>query len=161
MLKTNTHTHARTHTHGPTISWSNVIPTLWRSISGRVSIVRFGDGASAFCWLAQRWLAQTDDQFSLSLVSFWLFPPAIFLFSLIWIILKFIFFIVLSFLIFIFYLVNFNLFIDFFLLSFFHFYISFYPTFILLSISPHFLPTPFLSSWTLSHLSMRSCNVYR
>ena len=24
------------------------------SISGRVSIVRFGDGASAFCWLEQR-----------------------------------------------------------------------------------------------------------
>ena len=48
---------------GHTIPWSSVIPTLWHSISGRVSIVRFGDGASAFCWLAQRWLALTGYQF--------------------------------------------------------------------------------------------------
>ena len=34
---------------GPTIPWSSVIPTQWRIISGRVLIVRFGDGASAFC----------------------------------------------------------------------------------------------------------------
>ena len=54
---------------GPTIPWSSVIPTLWRSISGRVWIVRFGDGASAFCWLEQRWLAPTDYQLTLSLVS--------------------------------------------------------------------------------------------
>ena len=61
---------------GPTIPWSNVIPTLWRSISRRVSIVRFGDGASVFCWLAQRWLAPTNYQFTLSLVFSWLFPPS-------------------------------------------------------------------------------------
>ena len=65
---------------GPTIPWSSVIPTLRRSISGRVLIVRFGDGASAFCWLVQWWLAPTDYQYTLSLVSPWLFPPS-FLFS--------------------------------------------------------------------------------
>ena len=65
---------------GPTIPWSSIIPTQWRSISGRVSIVRFGDGASAFCWLEQRWLAPTDYQFTLSLVSPWLFPPSFFFF---------------------------------------------------------------------------------
>ena len=31
---------------------------------------------TAFCWLAQRWLAPTDYQFTLSLVSPWLFPPS-------------------------------------------------------------------------------------
>ena len=30
---------------GSTILWSSVIPPLWSGISGRVSIVRFGDGA--------------------------------------------------------------------------------------------------------------------
>ena len=65
---------------GPTIPWSSVIPTQWCSISGRESIVRFGDGASAFCWLEQRWLAPTDYQFTLSLVSPWLFPPSFFYF---------------------------------------------------------------------------------
>ena len=64
---------------GPTIPWSSVIPTQWRSISGRVSIVRFSDGASAFCWLAQQWLAPTDYQFTLSLLSSWFFPPFLFL----------------------------------------------------------------------------------
>ena len=63
---------------GPTITCSSIIPTLWRNISGRVSIVRFGDGASAFCWLTQRLLAPTDYQFTLSLVSPWLFPPSFF-----------------------------------------------------------------------------------
>ena len=67
---------------GPTIPWSSVIPTQWRSISGRVSIVRFGGDASAFCWLEQRWLAPTDYQFTLSLVSPWLFPPSFFFFFL-------------------------------------------------------------------------------
>ena len=62
----------------PTIPSSSVIPTQWHSISGRVSIVRFGDGASAFCWLEQRWLSPTDYQFTLSLVSPWLFPPSFF-----------------------------------------------------------------------------------
>ena len=65
---------------GPTIPWSSVIPTQWRTISGRVSIVRFGDGVSAFCWLEQRWLAPTDYQFTLSLVSPWLFPPFFYIF---------------------------------------------------------------------------------
>ena len=45
-----------------------------------MSIVRFGDGASAFCWLEQRWLAPTDYQFTLSLVSPWLLPPFFFFF---------------------------------------------------------------------------------
>ena len=65
----------------PTIPWSSVIPTQWCSISGRVSIVRFSDGASTFCWLAKRWLAPTNYQFILSLVSPWLFPPFFFSFS--------------------------------------------------------------------------------
>ena len=82
----------------PTIPWSSVIPTQWRSISGRVSIVKFGDGTSAFCWLEQRWLAPTDYQFTLSLVSPGLFPPSFFIFY---------FFILL--------LLIFNLFTDFFL----------------------------------------------
>ena len=63
---------------GPTITCSSIIPTLWRKISGRVSIVRFDDGASAFCWLAQRLLAPPDFRFTLSLVSPWLFPPSFF-----------------------------------------------------------------------------------
>ena len=38
--------------------------------------------------------------------------------------------------------------------------LSFFYSF-LLSVSAHFFPALFLSSWALSHLSMRSCNVYR
>ena len=80
---------------GPTIPWSSIIPTQWRSISGRVMIVRFRDGTSAFCWLEQQWLAPTNYQFTLSLVSPWLFLPFfIFIFYfLFFIFLFFIFFI--------------------------------------------------------------------
>ena len=63
---------------GPTIPWSSVIPTLWRSICRRVLTVGFGDGVSAFCWLMQRCLAPIDYQFTLSLVSCWLFPSSFF-----------------------------------------------------------------------------------
>ena len=123
--------------------WSNVIPTLWRSISGRVSIVRFGDGASAFCWLEQRWLAPTDYQFTLSPVSPWLFPPSFpFVFILF---------------IFISVLLIFKLIIDFFLLlSFFLSLLSFLFFSFLLS-PPSFFFFFFLISVssTLYHLSMR------
>ena len=103
---------------GPTIPWSSVIPTLWRSFSGRVSIVRFGDGASAFCWLAQRCLAPTDYQFTLSLVSSLLFLFPFFKYRF----LKINFF---NFLLFFnFSSINFNLFINFFLL--FSFFLSFF-----------------------------------
>ena len=64
----------------PTISWSSVIPTLWCSISRRVTIVRFIDGTSTFFWLAQRWLALTYYQFTLSLVFPWLFAPSFYFF---------------------------------------------------------------------------------
>ena len=121
---------------GPTSPWSNVSPTLRRGISGRMSIVRFGDGASAFCWLAQRWLAPTDYQFTLSLVSPWLF------------LLPFLFFLFLYF--FMSLLSIFKLFLDFFLLSFFLFKFSF--SSFLLCLSFFYF---FLSSWALSHLSMR------
>ena len=101
---------------GPTMPWSSVIPTQWRSISGRVSIVRFGDGA--FCLLEQRWLAPTDYQFTLSLVSPWLFPPSFFL-------LFFIFYLLLFFIYYFFILTSvlliFKWFIYFLLLSFFLF----------------------------------------
>ena len=101
-----------------------------------VMIVRFGDGASAFCWLAQRWLAPTDYQFTLSLVSPWHFPPSFFFISV---------------------LLIFKLFIDFsssFFLSFFKFYfIFFYFIAIFYSLSLLFN--------SLSSEYARSCNVYR
>ena len=98
-------------------------------------IVRFGDGASAFCWLEQRWLAPTDYQFTLSLVSPWLFPPSFF-------------FLIIS------VLLICKLFIFFFFLSFFLSFILFYflltPPFFFF-----FFLTLCLSSSTLYHLSMR------
>ena len=90
---------------GPTIPWSSIIPTLWRSISRRVSIVRFGVGASVFCWLAQRWLALTDYQFTLSLVTLAFSPSRYFFYRFSWILYIFIF------LFYIFILFIFNLFI--------------------------------------------------
>ena len=134
----------------PTIPWSSVIPTQWRSISGRVSIVRFGDGASAFCWLEQRWLAPTNYQFTLSLVFSWLFPPSFFFFF-------FIFFISV--------LLIFKFFIDFssFFLSFFLSFLIFF-IFFLWSL-------PFFSFFFFYSLSLllssfsseyaHSCDVYR
>ena len=47
---------------GPTIPWSSVIPTLWCSISRRVSIVRFSDDTFASCWLPQWQLALKNYQ---------------------------------------------------------------------------------------------------
>ena len=128
---------------GPTIPWSSVIPTQWHSISGRVSIVRFSDGASAFCWLVQRWLTPTDYQFTLSLVSPWGFPSfscffSCFFFCNLFILLSLFFmsvWLILSFLLI--------------------FYPSFFPSFSLIFF--YFRPTfftLFLSSWALSDLSI-------
>ena len=101
----------------PTIPCSSIIPSQWRSISGRVSIVSFGDGASAFRWLAQRWLAPTDYQFTLSLVYPWLFPPSFFLFLFLFLFFWFIFFI--------FFLFFHFCFVDSFIYWFFFFFLSF------------------------------------
>ena len=142
---------------GPTIPWSSVIPTQWRSISGRMSIVRFGDGASAFCWLEKRWLAPTDYQFTLSLVSPWLFPSffsffPFYFFILTSVLLIFKLFIYLFSSSFFLSLLNFLffsfiptfLFFYFFIFLFFYFFIFIFYLFFLISVSS-----------TLYHLSMR------
>ena len=139
---------------GPTIPWSRVIPTQWRSICGRVSIVRFGDGASAFCWLEQRWLAPTDYQLTLSLVSPWLFllPFFILLFLFFIDLFIYLFFILTS------VLLIFKLFIYLFSCSFF---LSFSFKFSFLFFYPH----PFFFNLclfnSLSSEYARFCNVYR
>ena len=141
---------------GPTIPSSSVIPTQGRSISGRVSIVRFGDGASAFFWLEQRRLAPTDYQFTLSLVSPWLFPPSFF----------FIFYFLFSYLFFYFFilssvLLNFKLFIYIFCSSLFlsfsfkFSFLFFYPHLFFFSFFFFFFFFLISVSSTLYHLSMR------
>ena len=149
----------------PTIPWSSVIPTLWRSISGRVWIVRFGDGASAFCWLAQRLLAPPDYRFTLSLVSPWLFPPSFFYYWFSYILYLISFCFCFCFFV-IFILLFFTLFIDIF--SFFLSFIfkfSFIPSFCLFSTSLillFFYSLSLLISFPLSFSplgSSRSCDV--
>ena len=122
---------------GPTIPWSSVIPTLWHSISGRVSIVRFGNGASAFCWLAQQSLAPTD-------LSIYPFTGVLLDFSSFFMVIYIYFFFLNVACVF------FYFFLYFFLLWFIYLFIFL--------LSPHFFPALFLSSRALSHLSMHSCN---
>ena len=143
---------------GPTSPWSSVILTLWRSISGRVWIVRFGDGASAFCWLAQRWLARPiiNLPFHCPLGFSFFFLFCFFCFNIDFLNLYFLIF-----------------------LLFFHFYFcwNFFPDYVVPvrisqilflflfvnfnSFNGFFLSVLYFFSWTLSHLSMRSINVYR
>ena len=142
---------------GPTIPWSSVIPTQWRSISRRVSIVRFGDGASAFCWLEQRWLAPTDYQFTLSLVSPWLFPSSFF-----FLLFYFLFFILTSvlliFKLFI-YLFSSSLFLSLLNFLFFSFLLSPPSFFLFLFLFIYFFNLCLFNS--LSSEYARFCNVYR
>ena len=142
---------------GPTIPWSSVIPTQWRIISGRVLIVRFGDGASAFCWLEQRWLAPTDYQFTLSLVS-----PSIFLLPFIFL------FFIFYFLLFIFSFFLFSFFYSSVLLVFKLFIYLFFSSFFLSLLSFLFfsflLSPPFFNLCLFNSLSSEYgcfCNVYR
>ena len=144
---------------GPTIPRSSVIPTQWRSTSGRVSIVRFGDGASACCWLEQRWLAPTDYQFTLSLV-----PLGFFLVFLLY----FFFFVFFLFSFFLFYyyffiltsvLLIFKLFIYLFPSSFFFLSLLNFLFFSFLLSQPFFLNLCLFNS--LSSEYARFCNVYR
>ena len=51
-------------------------------------------------------------------------------------------------------------FLNFLFFSFFFFFLFIY-LFIFYSVSPHFFPALFFSSWAFSHLRMHSCNVYR
>ena len=58
---------------------------------------------------------------------------------------------------FIFFFHSFFFFLSLFFLNF--SFVFFYPYLFFYSLSPHFFPSLFLSSWSLSHLTMRSCNV--